>query len=132
PVPATPRDTASAAARPQLPPVEREETLGREGYRIFDRMRSAWAAQFTGGLSPAAASLAMHDWALHLAAAPGKRMELADKANRKAARLLCHLAEVAAQPDPAACIEPLSGDYRFADDRWRKPPFSIWAQAFLL
>ena len=132
PVSATPRDTASAAARPQLPPVEREETLGREGYRIFDRMRSAWAAQFTGGLSPAAASLAMHDWALHLAAAPGKRMELADKANRKAARLLCHLAEVAAQSDASACIEPLSGDYRFADDRWRKPPFSIWAQAFLL
>src|SRR5690606_3691927 len=66
-----------AAARPQLPPVAREETLGREGYRIFDRMRAAWSAQLTGGLSPAAASLAMHDWAMHLAAAPGKRMELA-------------------------------------------------------
>lgn len=32
----------------------------------------------------------------------------------------------------APCIQPLPGDYRFSAEGWRKPPFSFWAQAFLL
>ncbi|WP_432430835.1 PHA/PHB synthase family protein [Shinella zoogloeoides] len=115
-----------------LPPVSRMEELGSEAFRAIDRLREAIAGQFSAGMSPAAFALALFDWSVHLASAPGKRMELVDKANRKAVRLLCHLAAVAATPDASPCIEPLPGDYRFSDERWRKPPFSIWAQAFLL
>ncbi len=115
-----------------LPPVPRVEELGSEAFQAIDRMREAVAGQFSAGLSPAAFALALFDWSIHLASAPGKRLELVDKANRKAARLLCHIAAAAADPDAPPCIEPLPGDYRFSDARWRKPPFSIWAQAFLL
>ncbi|WP_028713626.1 MULTISPECIES: alpha/beta hydrolase [unclassified Paracoccus (in: a-proteobacteria)] len=127
PAPALPPAPAA-----DLPPVARIETLGSEVFRTFDRMREAMLGQFTGGLSPAALTLALQDWTMHLAAAPGKRLELMDKANRKAARLLSHLAALCGDREALACIEPLPGDYRFAAEGWKKPPFSIWAQAFLL
>jgi hypothetical protein len=45
-----------------------------------DRMAHAYSARATAGLSPAALALAFGDWAMHLAAAPGKQTELARKA----------------------------------------------------
>lgn len=115
-----------------LPPVYTPETVGSEKYRIFDRMGAAWAASLTGGLSPMVLGLSLLDWAAHLAAAPGKRLELVDKAQKKTALLLAHLYESTVDPDTPPCIEPLPGDYRFSDPRWKKPPFCYWAQAFLL
>ncbi|MFC3073332.1 PHA/PHB synthase family protein [Shinella pollutisoli] len=116
----------------ELPPVPRIEGLGSEAFQSIDRMREAIAGQFSAGLSPAAFALALFDWSIHLASAPGKQMELLDKANRKAARLFCHFAAALRDPEAPPCIEPLPADGRFADERWRKPPFSLWAQAFLL
>ncbi len=109
-----------------------DETLGSEPFRSIDRMREAFSAQLTGGLSPASIALALFDWSIHLASAPGKRLELADKAARKAARLLAYLAAASLHADAPACIEPLPGDYRFRAEAWKKQPYSFWAQAFLL
>jgi len=109
-----------------------EESVGSEAFRAIDRMREALTAQSTAGLSPASLALAFFDWSIHLASAPGKRMELASKAGRKAARLAAHLLAAGLAPDSSPCIEPLPGDYRFAAEAWRKPPYSLWAQAFLL
>ena len=53
---------------------------------ITDRSLHAAMARFTLGLSPAALMAAYLDWAVHLAAAPGKRLQLLDKAARKALR----------------------------------------------
>src|SRR5579864_6424164 len=53
---------------------------------ITDRSLHAATARFTAGLSPAALAHAYFDWATHLAYAPGKRMQLIDKAMRKAIR----------------------------------------------
>ncbi|NCU20766.1 poly-beta-hydroxybutyrate polymerase, partial [Candidatus Falkowbacteria bacterium] len=75
-----------------------DEPLGIEAFQSFDRMREALLAQVTGGLSPAAVTLAMTDWALHLAAAPGKQAELAYKGWRKAARLQAHMMRAALDP----------------------------------
>ena len=86
----------------------------------------------SGGISPAAFTMALFDWSLHLASAPGKQLELADKASRKAARLLSHIASACTCTDTPPCIEPLPGDYRFSAEGWKKQPFSFWAQAFLL
>ncbi|MFY9836410.1 MAG: poly-beta-hydroxybutyrate polymerase N-terminal domain-containing protein, partial [Xanthobacteraceae bacterium] len=46
----------------------------------MDRSLHAAVARFTGGLSPAALTQAYLDWATHLANAPGKRLQLIDKA----------------------------------------------------
>ena len=53
---------------------------------IIDRSLHATAARFTMGLSPAALAEAYLDWATHLAFSPGKRLQLVDKAARKAVR----------------------------------------------
>ncbi|MFN4283134.1 MAG: PHA/PHB synthase family protein [Alphaproteobacteria bacterium] len=108
------------------------EDTKTEAYRAIDRMREALSAKATGGLSPAAISLALFDWTIHLAFAPGKRFELADRAASKAGLFLGYLAASTARPDTPPCIEALPGDSRFSAPEWRKPPYSLWAQAFLL
>ncbi len=110
----------------------REETLGEEAFSAIDRMREAATAKLTGGFSPMALTLAYLDWAIHLAAAPGKQLELAAKAARKAARLGGHVASGLFQPKADPCIAPLPGDRRFAAPEWSRPPFGFMAQAFLL
>src|SRR4051812_32049368 len=51
---------------------------------LADRAFHAWLAKFTGGLSPAAMTLAFTDWQLHLLASPGKRTALAGEALQRA------------------------------------------------
>ena len=46
-------------------------------------------------------------------ASAGKQLELANKAARKAVRLLTYLAAASARPDTLPCIEPLPEDNRF-------------------
>lgn len=99
---------------------------------ITDRSIHAAAARFTLGLSPAALMAAWFDWAAHLAAAPGKRLQLVDKAARKALRLANHMQHLAAGEDGRACIEPLPQDKRFAGAAWQHWPFNLICQGFLL
>lgn len=116
---------------PKLPPRV-DESLGLEAFRSMDRMREAVIAQATGGLSPAALALAYFDWSIHLAAAQGKCMELAWKADRKLGRFGSHLMAASTGTDAPPCIEPLPGDDRFTAEGWHKPPFCFLAQGFLL
>ncbi|MCO6419611.1 alpha/beta fold hydrolase [Siccirubricoccus sp. KC 17139] len=113
-------------------PASDDESVNSEAFRAVDRMREAMTGRATSGVSPNSLALALFDWSIHLASAPGKRMELVDKAGRKAVRLLTWLAASAAQRETPPCIEPLPGDYRFRAEAWRKQPFAFWAQAFLL
>ncbi|MEF9604600.1 alpha/beta fold hydrolase [Paracoccus sp. PXZ] len=101
-------------------------------YGAIDRLRETVAAGFGTGVSPLALGMALIDWSAHLAAAPGKRLELADKAARETAELLAHIATLAADPTAAPVIRPPPQDRRFAAAAWQSPPFSIWAQGFLL
>lgn len=48
-----------------------------EGLRALDRLSDAAIALVTGGLSPASMALAMTDWVLYPAVAPGKQAQLA-------------------------------------------------------
>lgn len=109
-----------------------DESVGSESFRAIDRMREAVTAPWTGGLSPASLALAYFDWSIHLASAPGKHMELLDKAVRKAGRLVAQCASVVANPNTPPCIEPLPGDNRFRAKDWRERPYNLLTQAFLL
>jgi polyhydroxyalkanoate synthase len=97
-----------------------------------DRMVHAYAARATAGLSPAALALAFGDWAMHLAAAPGKHTELARKAARKWLRYANYLGRAARGGDCPECIEPLPQDSRFAAPAWHTWPFNALQQGFLL
>lgn len=115
-----------------MPLPREDESVGVEAYRAVDRMCEAINAQFTGGVSPTSLALAFFDWSIHLAAAPGKRMELVDKALRKTARLSTYLAATTADSATPPCIEPLPEDHRFLAEGWQKQPYAAFAQAFLL
>jgi polyhydroxyalkanoate synthase len=100
---------------------------------VIDRSVNAATARFTASLSPAALMQPYLDWLTHLAAAPGKRMQLVDKAARKALRLGYWAARSALQTNGRdACIEPLPQDRRFAGAAWQRWPYCLLYQSFLL
>jgi len=113
-------------------PSAASDGLPEEAFRHLDKLAAATLARATFGLSPAAIGLAYADWALHLAAAPGKQAELVMKAWRKLARLSEQAARAAADPQAAPCIEPLPGDDRFRGEAWQLPAYKMLYQSFLL
>ncbi len=102
---------------PTIEPDERDSYSVTALADVADRTLHAAIARMTGGLSPAALVQAYWDWAAHLAAAPGKRMQLADKAVRKAMRFANYALRPAAEgPNAEVCIEPLPQDRRFVGE----------------
>ncbi|MGD9501212.1 MAG: PHA/PHB synthase family protein [Methyloceanibacter sp.] len=100
---------------------------------ITDRSLHAAIARFTNGLSPAALAHAYLDWATHLAYAPGKQLQLIDKAIRKSVRLVNHVCRCAMEGGKGEpCIAPLPQDKRFVGEAWQKWPYNVLHQAFLL
>jgi polyhydroxyalkanoate synthase len=99
---------------------------------VIDRSLHASVAHLTGGLSPAAMADAYWDWAVHLASSPGKQMLLAEKAMRKTWRFANYTWRCSLQPNAAPCIEPLPQDKRFSGEAWRRWPYALLYQAFLL
>ncbi|MBK5960044.1 poly-beta-hydroxybutyrate polymerase [Rhodoplanes elegans] len=128
------RDPGAAPARRPPPPASAamDDDGSFEAFRALDRTRLALMAQATGGMSPAAMALAFLDWGMHLAASPGRCMELAYTASRRAARWSAQSAAAAVGRDPPPRIAPPAGDTRFASEAWAEAPFSLYAQWFLM
>ena len=102
-------------------------------FRDADRLVHAALASMTFGISPASIMQAWQDWALHLAASPGKQQEILIKAVEKLSRLANFLGECAADKGLArTCISPLPQDRRFRHSGWQIFPFSAYQQSFLL
>ena len=99
----------------------------------MDRSLNAAVARYSTGLSPMALVAAYWDWASHLAFAPGKRLQLTEKAVKKSLRLGNYVMRHAMRMGGTApCIEPLPQDRRFVNNGWRKPPYNVIYQSFLL
>ncbi|MGI9425969.1 MAG: PHA/PHB synthase family protein [Hyphomicrobiaceae bacterium] len=100
---------------------------------VLDRATHATLAKLTMGLSPASLMAAYFDWLTHIAAAPGKRMQLAEKATRKWMRLQQYAVDYALSGGRAeCCIEPLPQDRRFQAKEWQQWPFNVLYQSHLL
>jgi len=144
------RTPALPALRPVVPTPAKRAKVGavagharptedRDSYSvtafgdIIDRSLHAATARFTAGVSPAAFALAYLDWATHLGYAPGKHIQLMNKAIRKSMRFANYAGRSAIEGENAQpCIEPLPQDHRFADAAWQKWPFNLIYQSFLL
>ncbi|MEI5998050.1 polyhydroxyalkanoic acid synthase [Paraburkholderia bengalensis] len=94
----------------------------------LDRAAHAGVAALTGGLSPASVALAFMDWALHMAVAPGRMLELSTEAVLASTQI--------AQGAMRECVDrPKHGhvpeDPRFTDDAWTTWPFHAYRDGFL-
>ena len=122
----------SEAAQARLVPTMEDVDPAADMAAGIDRLLHAYAGRATLGISPSAVGMAFFDWWLHLAASPGKQLELGRKAARKGLRYSDFLVRLARGEADPCCIEPLAGDRRFTGEAWRGWPFNAIYQAFLL
>jgi polyhydroxyalkanoate synthase len=98
----------------------------------MDKMIHTAISRVTLGVSPAALMMAYLDWLVHLGIAPAKQLELVQKALRKAVRFYIYAVRCSSRPEAEPCIEPLPQDKRFGGEEWRRMPFNLMYQSFLL
>jgi polyhydroxyalkanoate synthase subunit PhaC len=92
----------------------------------LDRALHNWQSRFTGGRSPSTVSLALLDWAAHVANNPFQTASL----GRNAATQWQRLAQAAFTGDAAIAAAP--ADHRFANPAWQQRPYNLLVQAVLL
>jgi len=144
PVKATPAGGTSAETikQPQFPtffprlpaPLSTSDSYSSTALAdVLNRTTHASMAKFTMGLSPASLLAAHFDWLIHLIEAPGKQIQLTEKAVRKLIRQHRFIFECVAQEGRAeCCIEPLPQDRRFTGKEWQEWPFNVFYQSHLL
>ena len=129
PVPTAPvRHTHGSPSTAHEPPMRHPPRYA--GFETIDRMLGATTARVTMGLSPASVLAALGDWAMHVAAAPGKLASLGREAALSALRYGLYLQDILGLDGE---IGPTVGDpedRRFAADGWRQWPFNAYAEAF--
>ena len=118
-----------------MPSASQRRTVDhRAAARATDQYFHASQARAFASLSPASLSLAWLDWALHLAASPGKQTELLRLAARHQHDLAHYLYDcLRACGDPSrVCVTPPETDPRFKDPAWCRWPYNLLSQGFLL
>ena len=100
-------------------------------YETMNHTARAKMAAMTLGIAPTALTAAFHDWAVHLASAPGKQLKLVHQAMNDIAAIATYATRCGIGADPGACIHPRPHDRRFEGEAWRKWPYNIMAQSFL-
>ncbi len=117
--------------RVQLPARRADDAPPDSPFADIDRALHAVLARATAGLSPHAVAEAWADWALHLARAPGRQLELAEHARRNAFALMTYTAQTTAKDAAEKPFTPRKHDHRFGYADWNKPPYALWQQGFL-
>jgi polyhydroxyalkanoate synthase len=98
---------------------------------ILDASIHEQIRKITAGVSPIALSLAYADWAMHLAASPGRQYKLFTQAMTSATSLLTPTDLSAPNSDPDAIPKkPVDHDLRFSDDSWNQWPFNTIKNSF--
>ncbi|WP_155837425.1 alpha/beta hydrolase [Herminiimonas sp. CN] len=106
-------------------PSERQ----REFAKSLDAAFHTQMAKTSLGLSPISLALAYTDWALHLAASPGRQMLLAQHAMALSQQALT--SQWQHQPATDADDKQVQDkDHRFSDPGWSQWPFSVMKESF--
>lgn len=122
-----PRDDTA----PPMPKPAQAAPDRRHPHEPLDRAARAAVARLSGGVSPFALVETWSDWALHLARAPGRQLELMERARDNAVKLAGHATETALGAAADAPFKPGPHDHRFTHPGWSGWPFAPWQQAFL-
>ena len=104
-------------------PFERQ----REATQALDETFHGFLTRSTMGLSPIALALAAADWAMHLAASPGRQMVLGQRALALAQQAMA----TAVNPPMDENGQPIAdNDNRFIDASWHQWPFSALKEGY--
>ena len=98
----------------------------------LDHILHASIAKLTGGISPASLMLAGFDWWGHLLFSPSKQQMLKESWLNKTANISNYAMQAVLDNNVAPVIAPLPSDLRFVSDSWKKWPFNVMEQGFLL
>jgi len=105
----------------QSPPPFTVQPQPIKPHRQIDRWVQSRLSEAAMGLSPISLALAQADWLWHLAAAPGRQLELAQKALELSAQALRNSSAKEAAHD---------ADVRFTEPEWQQWPFKAWRENF--
>jgi polyhydroxyalkanoate synthase len=101
----------------------------RHAARLIDEMVHAQLAETSMGLSPISLALAYADWAMHLAASPGRQMLLAQQALALSYEVMTRSWQqqlaLEASDEPVAETDP-----RFSEAGWNQWPFNFFKDSF--
>jgi len=129
---------AHVPGAPQSPPLVAESESAAHsifgvGGEALDRALHFIQSRATLGLSPTAITLAYLDWCMHLAASPGKQMQLFEELCREWVLVNQQLGSCLFYGEAGQrCICPREEDKRFLDPQWQHWPFDFIYLAFLL
>ena len=121
--------TGQLAAR--VPKPDATGVRERHPYGALDRGVLASLARMTGGISPHAMLDAWGDWAMHLARAPGRQLELIERARDNWLKLAQFAASGLASKPGEKPFAPGTYDTRWSHEGWDRAPFALWQQGFL-
>ncbi|GAB3356466.1 MULTISPECIES: PHA/PHB synthase family protein [Giesbergeria] len=99
----------------------------REATKALDETFHGFLSRTTMGLSPIALALAAADWAMHLAASPGRQMVLGQRALALGQQAI---ATAMSPPEDAQGQPIVDNDNRFTDPSWRQWPFSVLKESY--
>jgi polyhydroxyalkanoate synthase len=98
----------------------------------IDRVIHAIEGRYTNGMSPASLTLAYMDWLIHTSHSPGKISEMRENMLRKCSAFMLWAARASLDPAAPPFIKSLPGDRRFKDEAWKRFPYNVMSQGFLL
>ncbi|HEU4853202.1 MAG TPA: alpha/beta fold hydrolase [Telluria sp.] len=142
--PAPAASGAAGGAAQAIPELQERKASGWQGTPVHrypetriehataDLLLNAWIGRFTQSVSPVAVGNAYADWFSHFALAPSKHEQLVLQGIDNMMKL-AQLAYKSCNGDcDYTCIEPLPQDRRFDAPQWKRYPFNVGYQAFLL
>lgn len=100
-------------------------------YYPMDLPLKSLLGRWTHGISPSSVATALQDWLTHLAASPGKQMELLQSGLQKQMEWFLYVQKSLGGPTPPR-NNSSPRDKRFGPAQWAYPPYNWNAQAFLL
>lgn len=98
----------------------------------YDYLFRSWLGKYTNWLSPTSYSLAFSDWIMDLAISPAKQVEIVNKAFTNNYQLMQYFIKSCIDQNCEVCTQGREIDKRFENELWKKFPFNLYWQYFLL